>query len=149
MGTLTIGTLAREAEVGVEAVRFYQRKRLVDQPSRTVGGIRRYGAEHVARIRFIKAAQGLGFSLEEIRSLLQLDDGVGCAQARKLGEEKLAVVRARLGQLERVESVLRTLVRECGERRGKVRCPLISALEVEARRPTRRGGRRSGCDSSR
>lgn len=135
MRSLTIGALAREAGVGVETVRFYQRKRLLEEPSRTFGGIRRYGAGHAARIRFIKAAQDLGFTLDEIRSLLRLDDGIGCAEARKLGEEKLAVVRVRLAQLERVESALGALVRECGRRRGKVRCPLIAAIDAKAQRP--------------
>lgn len=135
MGTWTIGALARDANVGVETVRFYQRKRLLEEPPRKFGGIRRYAAEHAARIRFIKAAQDLGFTLDEIRSLLRLDDGIGCAEARKLGEEKLAVVRVRLKQLARVESVLTALVRECGRRRGKVRCPLIAAIDAETRQP--------------
>ena len=131
MPPFTIGGLARAAGVGVETVRFYQRKRLLEEPERRSGGVRRYGAEHAARIRFIKAAQRLGFSLSQTHSLLRLDDGVGCAEARRLGEEKLAIVRERLSQLKRVESVLSALVRECARRRGKVRCPLVSALEAE------------------
>lgn len=137
---LTIGAVACAAEVGVETVRFYQRKGLLAQPPRPAGGIRRYGEEDVARIAFIKAAQRLGFSLEEVASLLKLEDGTHCRQARGLAQEKLAEVRARLADLKRMEGALSALVRQCDSARGKVCCPLISALQRQPARQRRMAG---------
>jgi MerR family mercuric resistance operon transcriptional regulator len=128
---LTIGAVAKAAGVNVETVRFYQRRALLAEPQKPYGGIRRYGAGDVARVRFVKAAQRLGFSLDEIGGLLQLDDGTHCSQARELAEVKLADVRRRLEDLRRIESVLAGLVRECATRRGKVSCPLIDTLQTQ------------------
>ncbi|MBI3153954.1 MAG: Hg(II)-responsive transcriptional regulator [Burkholderiales bacterium] len=125
---LTIGAVAKAAGVNVETVRFYQRRALLPEPDRPYGSIRRYGAADVARIRFVKAAQRLGFSLDEVASLLRLDDGTHCDEARELAEAKLADVRARLKDLRRIESALAALVRDCGTRRGTVSCPLIASL---------------------
>jgi MerR family mercuric resistance operon transcriptional regulator len=127
--TLTIGVLAESAGVNVETIRFYQRKRLVQEPDRSPGGIRRYGEAELARVRFIKSAQRLGFSLDEVADLLALEDGSHCAAAREQAERKLADVRAKLADLERIEAVLSGLVQRCGTRRGQVRCPLIAALQ--------------------
>lgn len=132
---LTIGAVASAAGVGVETIRFYQRKGLLPEPARPHGGIRRYGAQDVARVSFIKAAQRLGFSLDEIATLLALDDGTHCAEARHLAQEKLAEIRARLANLERIDTALSALIHECGSARGTVRCPLISALQREPLRP--------------
>lgn len=126
---LTIGALAAEAGVNVETIRFYQRKKLLPEPARPYGGIRRYGQTEVARVRFIKAAQRLGFTLDEIAQLLQLDDGAQCSKARLLGEKKLADVRQRLADLLRIEAALADLVGRCATARGKVACPLIASLE--------------------
>ena len=126
--TFAIGALAQAAGVNVETVRFYQRKGLLARPERPARGIRHYGVEDLARVRFIKAAQRLGFSLDEIADLLELDDGTRCADARRLAERKLADVRARLADLERMESVLTDLVARCGASRGTVKCPLIASL---------------------
>lgn len=131
---LTIGAVASAADVGVETIRFYQRRGLLAQPPKPSGGIRRYGAEDVARITFIKAAQRLGFSLDEVATLLALEDGAHCAEARRLAEQKLGEVRARLADLKRIESVLTALVRRCRSARGTVCCPLISALQRQPRR---------------
>jgi MerR family mercuric resistance operon transcriptional regulator len=127
--SLTIGAVAKAAGVNVETVRFYQRRGLVPEPIRPYSGVRRYAAAHVARLRFIKAAQRLGFSLDEVAGLLQLDDGRQCRQARDLAEAKLVDVRARLKDLVRIESLLAGLVHECGQARGRVSCPLIAALQ--------------------
>jgi MerR family transcriptional regulator, mercuric resistance operon regulatory protein len=88
---LTIGTLATLAGVHIETIRFYQRKGLLPEPDKPYGSIRRYGASDVARVQFVKSAQRLGFSLDEISRLLLLDDGTHCDEARKLGENKLAM----------------------------------------------------------
>ena len=130
MGNLTIAKLAREAGVNVETIRFYQRKGLLPEPPRPPGGIRHYGATEVARVRFIKAAQRIGFALDDIGQLLRLEDGMHCLEARKIAELKLADVRARLADLQRVETALNTLVLACSAASGTVRCPLISALQA-------------------
>ncbi len=125
----TIGALARAAGVNVETIRFYQRRGLLAEPDKPLGGIRRYGEADVARVLFIKAAQRIGFTLDEIAQLLQLDDGAHCSEARAIAEHKLADVRQRLADLKRIEAALAQLVDRCASRRGQVSCPLIDALQ--------------------
>lgn len=125
----TIGNLAKQAGVNVETIRFYQRRGLVTEPQKPLGGIRRYTQAHAQRIRFIKEAQKLGFSLDEVADLLALEDGRHCREAEQLGSSKLATVRERMAQLSRIEKALAALVDQCHCNRGKVRCPLITALE--------------------
>jgi MerR family mercuric resistance operon transcriptional regulator len=133
MGTVlervTIGAFAAAAGVNVETVRYYQRKGLLAEPDKPGGSVRRYGQADVARVRFIKAAQRLGFSLDEIAGLLSLDDGTHCREARVLGQHKLDDVREKMADLRRIESVLARLVRECDKARGTISCPLIGALQ--------------------
>ncbi len=126
---LTIAKLAAAAGVNVETIRFYQRKGLIHEPPRPLGGIRRYGEHGVARIRFIKAAQRIGFTLEEIRQLLQLEDGTRCEEARLIAEHKRADIKARLADLARIETALSTLIDHCPETEGTVACPLIASLQ--------------------
>ena len=126
--TLTIGRVATAAGVNVETIRFYQRLGLLAEPARPLGGVRRYGNEFVARLRFIKRAQQLGFSLAEIQRLMVLEDPRSCGKARSLAAEKLALVEARLADLERMRGVLKDLVARCDLRRGKVACPIIATL---------------------
>jgi MerR family transcriptional regulator, mercuric resistance operon regulatory protein len=126
---LTIGTFAAEASVNVETVRYYQRRGLLAQPDRPAGGVRRYGQADVARVKFVKAAQMLGFTLDEIGTLLQLEDGTHCGDARELAERKLDDVRERMAALGRVEAVLAELVRDCGNAQESASCPLIAALQ--------------------
>jgi len=128
LDNLTIGTFASAAGVNVETVRFYQRKGLLPEPERPPGGIRRYGRADVARVKFIKAAQRLGFSLDEAAQLLQLEDGAHCDQARMLAEHKLQIVREKQSDLKRMEAALSGLVRACHTHNGEVSCPLIAAL---------------------
>lgn len=132
MTDFTIGQLARYAGVHVETIRFYQRRRLIKAPPRPRGGVRRYGAADVARVRFIKAAQRIGFDLREISELLKLDDGTYCAEARTLAEKKLADVHERVTALRSIETALKQLVNECRSRRGTVSCPLIASLQNSA-----------------
>jgi MerR family mercuric resistance operon transcriptional regulator len=129
---MTIGGLAKAADVNVETIRFYQRKGLMPEPPRPSGGIRRYVEADRARLHIIKSAQRLGFSLDEIDELLQLDDGSHCAQARAKAQAKLAGVRSKLEDLRRMEGVLEGMIRLCGASRGKVRCPLIAGLKDDA-----------------
>lgn len=132
LADLTIGSFAAAADVSVETVRFYQRRGLLAEPDRLSGRIRRYGSSDVARVRFIKAAQRLGFSLDEVAGLLTLDDGAHCDEARALAEAKLEDVRGKLADLRRIEKVLAALVRECCARKGTVSCPLISTLQNQS-----------------
>jgi MerR family transcriptional regulator, mercuric resistance operon regulatory protein len=126
---ITIGVLADLAGVNVETVRFYQRKGLMPKPDRPYGGIRRYSEADAGRLRFIRSAQRLGFSLGEIGELLKLEDGAQCREARRLAEHRLADVRRRIADLEGIESALAALVERCRTTRGKVRCPLIVSLQ--------------------
>ncbi len=128
----TIGTLAKESGVHVETIRFYQLKGLLVPPPKPYGGIRRYHEADAARLRFIKAAQGIGFNLDEIAELLRLDDGTHCREAATLAAQRLADVRARLKQLRRMEKALSQLVTACQATRGRVSCPLIEALQTGA-----------------
>lgn len=125
---LTIGALAKAAGVTVETIRFYQLKGLLRKPDKPYGGIRRYAERHVARVKFVKAAQRLGFSLDEVGQLLKLEDGTHCSEAAELAALRLADVRARLADLQRMEEALSKLVSECNAHQGNVSCPLISAL---------------------
>ncbi|MDZ4798781.1 MAG: MerR family transcriptional regulator, partial [Bryobacteraceae bacterium] len=95
-GKLTIGGLAEAAGVTVETIRFYQRRDLLAEPLRRYGSVRRYSTVDVGRVRFIKAAQRLGFSLNDIVGLLRLDDGLHCSEAAELAESKLEEVRQNL-----------------------------------------------------
>jgi len=125
---LTIGALACETGVGVETVRYYQRRGLLREPQRTHGRIRRYGSRDVARLHFIRTAKELGFSLDEVDELLQLDDGTDCDEARSLAENKLADVQQKIVGLKRIEHVLTDLVRKCQQQDGDIHCPLIVSL---------------------
>ena len=126
---LTIGAAAAASGVGVETIRFYQRKGLLDEPARPAGSIRRYGKRDVARVRFIKSAQRLGFSLDEVAGLLVLEDGTHCDDARTLAEAKLAAVREKLADLRRIERALRSMIAECRDSEGDICCPMIRALQ--------------------
>ena len=126
---LTIGAFAKLTGVNVETIRFYQRKGLLPQPDKPLGGIRRYGQADVARVRFVKSAQRLGFSLEEVAGLLRLDDGTHCDEARALAEHKLKDVREKLADLRRIEAVLMQLIDDCCAKSGTVSCPIITSLQ--------------------
>ena len=127
---LTIGEFGALAGVGVETIRFYQRKRLLSEPTRQAGSIRRYGAADVERLRFIKSAQSVGFSLDEVGELLRLEDGAQCKQASALAEAKLVEIRRKLAELARMEVALSGLVKACRVGRGKVACPLIASFHA-------------------
>lgn len=137
---LTIGVFARAAGVNVETIRFYQRKGLLPEPDKPYGSIRRYGEADVTRVRFVKSAQRLGFSLDEVAELLRLEDGTHCKEASSLAENKLKVVREKLADLVRMEAVLSELMCACHARKWNVSCPLIASLQGE-KEPHRIGGR--------
>jgi MerR family mercuric resistance operon transcriptional regulator len=124
----TIGGVARAAGVNVETVRYYQRTGLVPVPNRAYGSFREYPPEIATRVRFIKRAQLLGFTLAEVKNLLALDDGRSCSKAQGLAEMKLATVEARLADLTRMRRTLKNLIAQCGASGGKIRCPIIETL---------------------
>ena len=128
---LSIGAVADAAGVNVETIRFYQRKGLLDTPERRPGEMRRYRPGDVARVKFIKAAQRLGFSLDEIHALLKLDEGSHCDEARAMGEQKLADVRSKLVNLRQMEVALEGLVTDCCATKMTVTCPLIASLRSD------------------
>jgi len=127
---LTIGRLAKAAGVNVETIRYYQRRGLVDEPSKPLGGHRRYAASAAARVRFIKRAQQLGFTLEEVTGLLRLEDGQSCRETRLLAEHKLALIEKRIADLTRMRRTLKGLITECAAGRGKRSCPIIATLSA-------------------
>ena len=128
MPELTIGGVAKAVGVNVETIRFYQRSGLIAAPERPMGSIRRYGHSEIERVRFIKRAQRLGFTLAEVRMLLTLEDGTDCAKAKSVAKQKLTKVQGKIGDLQRIEAALHKLVKACARRRGKVCCPLIAGL---------------------
>jgi MerR family mercuric resistance operon transcriptional regulator len=142
--TLTIGALAQAAGVHLETIRYYQRLGLVPLPARPVGGVRRYDARAVARLRFIRRAQQLGFSLDEVGQLLSLDDGGRrCGATRRLAEARLAEVEAKLAALARMRRELKRLIAECSGAARAPACPIIEALSDAPAIGGDRGGRRS------
>jgi MerR family mercuric resistance operon transcriptional regulator len=128
---MTIGDLARAAGVNVETVRYYQRLGIFPEPARARGTIRRYPDEALRRLHFIKRAQRLGFSLDEVRMLLELSDGRHCAETRELAERKLALVKAKLADLGAMRDALTGLVSACRRGGRGCGCPLIDALASE------------------
>jgi MerR family mercuric resistance operon transcriptional regulator len=124
----TIGTLAKTAGVGIETIRFYQRRGLLDEPERPFHGARRYSDHAVQRVRFIKEAQKLGFSLDEVAELLKLDEGMHCREAQEVTLRKLTVIRARIAALRNMERILSDLAESCNRDGGAVSCPIITAL---------------------
>ncbi|HEX5093839.1 MAG TPA: Hg(II)-responsive transcriptional regulator [Burkholderiales bacterium] len=128
MPQMTIGRLARAAGVHVETIRYYQRLGLLESPARPPGGVRRYAARAVSRVRFIKRAQELGFSLAEIGRLMRLEDPHNCGTARSLASEKLALVESRIADLARLRGALTELIGRCNRRRGMQACPIIETL---------------------
>lgn len=126
--SLTIGGLAKAASVHIETIRYYQRRGLLPEPERPPGGIRRYGDADIDRLTFVKTAQQLGFSLDEIDDLLRLDDGTHCQEASALAEQKLRDVREKIDRLEKIEKVLGEMVDRCHAHPGNISCPLIASL---------------------
>ena len=135
MDELTIGQVAAQAGIHKETIRYYQALGLVAEPPRPARSVRRYGAETVARLRFIKRSQELGFTLQEVGKLLLLDDGQSCAATRTLAEQKLSVIRERIVDLNRMRRLLEGLIDEC-ERGGRPRaCPIIRTLSGDRSSP--------------
>lgn len=125
----TISRLAAAANVHVETVRYYQRRGLLREPERPARGIRRYRQSDVSRLQFIRRAQLMGFSLDEIAGLLKLTGEHSCAQTRQLTERKLVDVRVRIHELRQLESDLEHKVAQCAHVAAGECCPTLDFLE--------------------
>lgn len=134
--SMTIGTLAKRAGTHVETIRYYQRRGLVAVPEKPYGGIRRYDGNALARLHFIRSAQWLGFSLDEISELLKLEDGTHCDEARALAEHKLDDVRRKIAGLRQMELTLDNLVERCRCSEDPQQCPIIHSLHGSPGSPT-------------
>ena len=129
--TLTIGALAQAAGVGVETIRFYERKGLLPEPPRTPAGYRQYPGDTVHRVKFIRRAQGLGFALREISELLDLrvDEVAACGPVEAQAREKLEQVAGKIQALRRMETALQRLVEACVAREPTGACPILEELD--------------------
>jgi MerR family mercuric resistance operon transcriptional regulator len=125
---LKIGQLAASAGVGVETIRYYQRRKLLGTPPKPYGSQRLYPPAYVDRLRFIKRAQALGFSLDDVAVLLQLNDGTGHVRARELAMRRLAEIESRIADLAAIKGVLEHLIHECEHAHGRLPCPIIATL---------------------
>lgn len=128
---LSIGQVAKRANVGIDTVRYYEREGLVAPAGRLASGYRRYGDTELRRLRFIRRAKALGFTLEDIRALLALSDGRNVAKVRRAAQDKLADVERRIAELERVRAGLAELVAACPGHGRAESCPILAALSRE------------------
>ncbi len=126
--TRTISKVAKTLNINVETVRFYERRGLIAQPPKPEIGYRQYPEDTVNRIRFIKRAQELGFTLEEIANLLSLNDRP-CSQVQDLAEHKLSAVKEKMADLHRLEKALKALLVQCHNNDDESHCPIIESLQ--------------------
>jgi MerR family mercuric resistance operon transcriptional regulator len=130
--SLTIGSLASAGNVAVETIRFYQRKGLLDTPARGAG-IRRYGSDDLRRLRFIKQAQAAGFTLEQIKELVDLDASDDRPRARELAKSRIQALDAKIAELKQARDSLARLARECGS--GSTGpCPILASFDQSSSR---------------
>ena len=125
---MTIGTLAASAGVGVETIRYYQRRGLLSIPSMPLGGRRQYAPAVLHRIAFIRRAQDLGFTLDEIKEMLLIEDGSRCGDGRDFAQRKLEELGLRVAELNRMRRKLGDLVKRCDRNKGAP-CPFIESLK--------------------
>ena len=130
MNAMTISRLAEAAGVHVETVRYYQRRGLLREPARPSGGVRHYETIDVSRLQFIRRAQAMGFSLEEIAELAKIKGQGACEHTRQLTEAKLADVRRKIAALRRLERELAHVAAECARAPSDTCCPALDRLET-------------------
>jgi MerR family mercuric resistance operon transcriptional regulator len=128
---MTIGRLAKAAGVNVETIRYYQRRGLIAEPTKPMGGHRRYPARVVEQMAFIRRAQQLGFSLAEVKSLLTLADGGATRETRAIAENKYANLELHIDQLNKMRKKLKTLIDRSRKMKGRGPCPIIASLSTE------------------
>lgn len=127
---LTIGKVAESAGVNVETIRYYQRRGLLDEPAKPPGGYRHYSPDMAKRVRFIRRAQALGFTLEEVSGLLRLDAASACAETREFATHKLALIEEKLAELAAMREGLAALIAKC-DKSGTQPCPIIQVLVTD------------------
>jgi len=129
MDTIGIGELAKRSGVGHETIRYYERESLLPPPQRTAANYRRYPPSSVTRLRFIRMAKELGYTLDEIRELLSLQDANGHrADVKKLARHKLRQIQTRIAELQRMEAALAGMYRRCSGQGPVQGCPIIETL---------------------
>lgn len=126
--SMTIGRLAQATGVHFETIRYYQRLGLMPTPAKPHGSVRHYGEDAIGRLHFIKRAQALGFSLDEVKLLLDLSVGEHCAETRTLAEQKMRIVKKKVSELRSIQAALDKLIYACGTGRTGSGCPIIDAL---------------------
>ena len=131
MAKLGIGQLAKRAGVAIDTVRYYERNQLLVPVERLASGYRRYGEAELMRLRFIRRAKALGFTLEDIRSLLSLSDERNVAKVKRAAEAKLTDIEQRIDELQRIRTGLRTLITACPGHGRAEACPILNALTQE------------------
>ncbi len=132
MESLTIGKLAKKTDVNIETIRYYERRGLIPKPPRRGSGYRQYPLEAVKRIRFIRRAKELGFSLNEVMELLLLrvDPNTSSSEVKRRGEAKIADIEAKIETLQRMKETLKGLVKRCDGCGTTSECPILEALEL-------------------
>lgn len=131
MAALTIGKLARSAGVGVDTVRYYESQKLLPRPARTASGYRLYSAGDVGRLRFIRRAKTLGFTLEEIAELLSLSGQRNVKAVKAAAQSRLESIEQKIAELKRIRTGLRRLVETCPGHGDAENCPILSALSQQ------------------
>jgi len=129
---LTIGRVAATAGVNIETIRYYQRRGLLEEPAKPLGGYRNYPLEMVNRVRFIKRAQTLGFTLEDVAGLLQLSDSDACTKTRRLAARKLSLIEQKIAELMTMHDALAELVGRCDRKLKRGACPIIEILQWDS-----------------
>lgn len=144
MSAMTIGQLAKSAEVGVETIRFYEREGLIEEPPRRASGYRQYPAETVERVRFIRRAKELGFTLKEIKELLSLRAAprTRCADVRRRAEAKVRDIDEKVRTLQAMRKALTKLIAECSGQGPVTDCPILEALGSDAEKESSDSGPR-------
>jgi Hg(II)-responsive transcriptional regulator len=133
MDDFTIGALARHANVHVETLRYYERRGLIPRPRRTVSNYRIYSSHNLQRVKFIKRAQGLGFSLREIKRLLTLRAAprARCADVQRYATDKIEEIDGKIQSLARMRKTLEQLLDECSGNRPATECPILESFESD------------------
>lgn len=137
MSTMSIGQLAKHAQVRIDTVRFYEKHGLLPKPQRKASGYRQYSADDVRRLVFIRRAKDLGFGLTDIGELLKLrghgdKSGRNVERVRNVAKQKLQTVEAKIAELERIQTVLRELVIACPGHGDADHCPILRAFDIDS-----------------
>ena len=123
----TIGKLAKLLNLNVETIRFYEREGLITQPIKPISGYRHYDESITGQLRFITKAKALGFTLREIKSLMSMDNN--CSQVELLSRQKLAIIRDKINDLQRLEKVILDMTNTCMQNEDPTHCPIIDSLK--------------------